>query len=95
MVISVPPNILLQITRLVDPLPIDPGQLGRQAETIAALIAQRDYVLQQAAEDRERWKYERETWDRTAEALLSQKSRSPKIEVRSTLHATFICYNYL
>lgn len=66
----------------MDPLPIDPAQLARQAETIAALVAQRDYVLRQAAEDRERWKYERETWDRTAEALLAQKASVPtKVEV--------------
>ncbi|KAF5321070.1 hypothetical protein D9619_000134 [Psilocybe cf. subviscida] len=73
------------ITRLVDPLPIDPAQLSRQAETIAALIAQRDYVLRQAADDRERWKYERETWDRTAEALLTQKASAPtKVEETNT-----------
>lgn len=67
--------------RLTDPLPVDPTQLERQANTIAELRTQRDFIARQAEEERERWRSERESWDRTAEALISQRNRPEKSEV--------------
>ncbi|KAF8967486.1 hypothetical protein BDZ97DRAFT_2073535 [Flammula alnicola] len=67
------------VLRLTDQLPIDPAQLDRQADVIASLTAQRDFIVRQSEEERERWRSERETWERTAEALLSQKAK-PKSE---------------
>lgn len=60
---------------------MDPTQLHRQAETIANLTAQRDYIVREMEEERERWRAEREVWDRTAEALLSQRTKPQKSEV--------------
>lgn len=67
--------------RLTDPLPVDPTQLERQANTIVELRTQRDFIARQAEEERERWRSERESWDRTAEALISQRNRPEKSEV--------------
>ena len=67
--------------QLTDPLPVDPTQLERQANTIAELRVQRDFIARQAQEERERWHSERENWDRTAEALISQRNRPEKSEV--------------
>lgn len=77
---------VIQVLQLTDPLPVDPTQLERQANTIAELRIQRDFIARQAEEERERWRSERESWDRTAEALISQRSRPEKSEVPFLLH---------
>ena len=51
----------------------DPAQLASQAETISELSVHRDLLLKQQSEDRARWSAERETWARTAEALLIKR----------------------
>lgn len=63
-------------------VPIDPAQLERQAQTISDLTTQRDFLIRQAAEDRERWQSERESWERSAEALLLVRNKPSKPEVR-------------
>ena len=73
---------LCQVLRLTDPLPVDPTQLERQADVISVLTAQRDFLVRQAEEDRDRWASEREGWDRMAEALLSHRNRSGKFPMR-------------
>jgi len=37
---------------------------------------QRDNMIQSLEEERQRWEVERESWDRMAEALLSQRVRA-------------------
>ena len=76
--------------RLTDPLPVDPTQLERQANTIAELRTQRDFIARQAQEERERWHSERENWDRTAEALISQRNRLEKSEVFLRFFVLFV-----
>ena len=73
---------LCQVLRLTDPLPVDATQLERQADVISVLTAQRDFLVHQAEEDRDRWRSEREGWDRMAEALLSHRSKSGKLAMR-------------
>ncbi|KAF8178021.1 hypothetical protein BJ912DRAFT_826972, partial [Pholiota molesta] len=63
------------VLRLTATLPMDTTQLHRQAETIANLTTQRDYIVREMEEERERWRAEREVWDRTAEALLAQRTK--------------------
>ncbi|EPQ58874.1 hypothetical protein GLOTRDRAFT_135891 [Gloeophyllum trabeum ATCC 11539] len=65
-------TIVLRLTSMTYP---DSSQLVRQAETIAHLTRQRDFLLRQAEEERIRWEAEREGWDRMAEALISNRSR--------------------
>ncbi|GJJ11417.1 hypothetical protein Clacol_005650 [Clathrus columnatus] len=47
-----------------------PSQLHAQAETIANLIQQREFLIQRSADERELWDAERESWARAAQALL-------------------------
>lgn len=79
--------------RLTDPLPIDPVQLARQADTISSLTTQRDYIMREIEEERERWCVERDVWERTAEALLSQRVKPQKSEVRIVLYVCEIWIN--
>ncbi|KAF8805994.1 hypothetical protein BYT27DRAFT_7025856, partial [Phlegmacium glaucopus] len=68
-------ELVNMVLRLTDPLPVDSTQLERQADAISVLTLQRDFLVRQAEEDRERWRSEREGWDRMAEALLSHRNR--------------------
>lgn len=54
---------------------LDPSQLLRQADTIADLVQQREYLTRQVEEERSRWESEKEGWDRMSEALLVRQSR--------------------
>lgn len=49
-------------------------QLLRQADVIAGLKEQRDFLIREADRERERWTAEREGWDRQAEALIAQRA---------------------
>ncbi|PPQ65747.1 hypothetical protein CVT24_011780 [Panaeolus cyanescens] len=71
-------ELLQMVSRLTETLPIDPAQLERQAETIGQLILQRDLIVKQAEEERARWQAERESWERTAEALILQRAKVSK-----------------
>ena len=44
-----------------------------QASTISSLLTQRDLLLREREEERERWESERQGWDRIAEALIRTK----------------------
>jgi hypothetical protein len=55
---------------------LDSTQLVRQAETIAGLATQRDFLVAQAEEERERWESEKDGWARMAEALIAQRNRT-------------------
>ena len=78
-----------QILQLTDPLPVDSTQLERQADAISVLTSQRDFLVRQAEEDRDRWCSEREGWDRMAEALLSHRSRTGNSATRED-----VCFSY-
>ncbi|KAI0650362.1 hypothetical protein C8Q79DRAFT_894510, partial [Trametes meyenii] len=52
-----------------------PAQLASQADIIADLAFQRDMLLRDRVDERQRWQSERESWKRTAEAL-SMKTRA-------------------
>lgn len=75
-----------QVLRLTASSLIDPTQLLSQAATIAGLTSQRNFVIRQAEEERDRWQSERDGWERTAEALVAQRSKpgssAAKDEVR-------------
>ncbi|KAF9498934.1 hypothetical protein BDN71DRAFT_1442923 [Pleurotus eryngii] len=53
---------------------MEPTQLINQAETISALIAQRDKLIEEAEYSMARLESEREEWLRTAEALVAANS---------------------
>ncbi|KDQ63985.1 hypothetical protein JAAARDRAFT_214613 [Jaapia argillacea MUCL 33604] len=53
--------------------PPSPSQLLRQAQTISQLTHQRNLLLTQAEEERERWAAERLGWQRMAEALIAAR----------------------
>ncbi|KAJ6588473.1 hypothetical protein B0H19DRAFT_1099574 [Mycena capillaripes] len=65
------------VLRLTNPnLPsLDPSQLVRQADTIADLVHQREYLTRRLEEERSRWQSEKDGWDRMSEALLVRQSR--------------------
>ena len=67
-----------QVLHLTDPLSLKATQLERQADAISVLTLQRDFLVRQAEEDHNRWRSEREGWDRMAEALLSLRNKSGK-----------------
>lgn len=50
------------------------SQLASQAETIASLTTQRDILIHQHAEACANWQVERDGWERSAEALIAQKT---------------------
>ncbi|KAF8885825.1 hypothetical protein BD779DRAFT_659966 [Infundibulicybe gibba] len=56
--------------------PSDSAQLAIQADTISRLLAQRDFLIRGAEEERARWEAEREGWHRTAEALIAARGGS-------------------
>ena len=85
-------RILCQVLRLTDPLPVDPTQLERQADLISVLTAQCDFLVRQAEDDRDRWRSEREGWDRMAEALLSHRSKSGRSAMREDVCFSSLSY---
>lgn len=64
-----------QVLRLTESTLLDPSQLIHQAVVISALVAQRDFLVRQAEEERERWTSEKDGWSRMAEALISQRNK--------------------
>lgn len=67
----------------------------RQAEIISSLSEQRDFLIQQAEEQRSRWESERDGWDRMAEALIAQRNKggtsAAKDEVSLSTFIVFTC----
>ncbi|CAL1699948.1 unnamed protein product [Somion occarium] len=51
----------------------DPMQLAVQADIIAGLTQQRNFLLEEKAEEQQRWEAEREGWERMAEALIGKR----------------------
>ncbi|KAI0775861.1 hypothetical protein BD413DRAFT_469528, partial [Trametes elegans] len=49
-----------------------PAQLASQADTIASLTNQRNMLLHQSADERQRWQAERDSWDRIADVLTAK-----------------------
>jgi hypothetical protein len=64
-----------KVLRLTSSILPDPRQLQRQAETIAGLIEQRNYLIQQAEEQKSRWEAEKDGWARMAEALIARRNK--------------------
>ena len=52
------------------------AQLVEQAQAIAHLARQREFLLQRSIQDRARWNAEREAWDTIAHTLLIQRYAS-------------------
>ncbi|KAJ4472288.1 hypothetical protein J3R30DRAFT_3524253 [Lentinula aciculospora] len=50
------------------------AQIASQGAIIVDLSIQRDYLIQQAEEDRARWESERDGWERASEALIAQRN---------------------
>lgn len=50
------------------------SQLASQAETIASLTTQRDILIHQHASACSNWQVERDGWERSAEALIAQRT---------------------
>ncbi|KAJ7164969.1 hypothetical protein C8R46DRAFT_1097735 [Mycena filopes] len=67
-------DMVLRLTNPEQPL-LDPTQLLRQADTIAGLIQQREYLACRVEEEKSRWESEKEGWDRMSEALLIHRHR--------------------
>ena len=59
-----------QITQLVEEARIYRIQLASQAETIANLHGQQDFLVSRSHDDKERWQVERDSFERTIEALV-------------------------
>ncbi|KAJ7578695.1 hypothetical protein C8J56DRAFT_354559 [Mycena floridula] len=76
-------NMVLRLTKRksqsfsqkIERQPVSQTQLMEQAQVIASLTAEREFLSQQAANDRALWLSEREGWDRMAEALIAQRNR--------------------
>ncbi|KAK0467560.1 hypothetical protein IW261DRAFT_1519432 [Armillaria novae-zelandiae] len=63
------------VLRLLDARQWDPAQLAEQASTISELMQERDLTLELFSEERARWTAEKEGWERSAEALISQRTK--------------------
>ncbi|KAF7432653.1 hypothetical protein PC9H_004595 [Pleurotus ostreatus] len=61
-------------------VPVEPTQLINQAETISALVAQRDKLIEEAEYNMAKLESEREEWLRTAEALVTANSGNGRIK---------------
>ncbi|KAH9482145.1 hypothetical protein JR316_0004240 [Psilocybe cubensis] len=86
-------ELLDMVLSLMTSVPVDPAQLERQAETISSLTAQRDFLVRQAVVDRERWQSERESWERSAEALLLVRNRPSKPEDAERMRMSYEAEN--
>lgn len=53
-------------------------QLQKQAEIIRDLLVQRDYLINQILQERDRWQAERDGWDRTSEALVARHAKKDR-----------------
>lgn len=79
-----------QVLRLTDDATRpDPSQLVVQAETISRLSEQRDFLIEQAEDQRSRWQSERDGWERMAEALIAQKFKPGNTTIKTVVS---ICY---
>ncbi|KAG5639989.1 hypothetical protein DXG03_001932, partial [Asterophora parasitica] len=72
-------SILNQVRRLTESALLDPSQLVHQAEMISGLSSQRDFLVRQAEEERERWASQRDGWERMAEALIAQRHKTTNL----------------
>ncbi|KAH7879544.1 uncharacterized protein C8R40DRAFT_1234017 [Lentinula edodes] len=62
------------VLRLTESSRPSSAQIASQAAIILDLSTQRDYLIQQAEEERARWESEREGWERASEALIAQRN---------------------
>ncbi|GLB34305.1 hypothetical protein LshimejAT787_0111890 [Lyophyllum shimeji] len=69
-------ELISMVHRLTSSPLIDPSQLIHQAEVISGLTSQRDFLIRQAEEERERWLSEKDGWTRMAEALIAQRNKT-------------------
>ncbi|KAK0489796.1 hypothetical protein EDD18DRAFT_1188406 [Armillaria luteobubalina] len=63
------------VLSLLDAQQWDQTQLLEQASTISGLMQERDLTLELFSEERARWTAEKEGWERSAEALISQRTK--------------------
>ncbi|THV01979.1 hypothetical protein K435DRAFT_654282 [Dendrothele bispora CBS 962.96] len=68
-------ELVHMILRLTEPSRPNAAQLVQQATIISELTTQRDFLIQKADEERARWHSEKDSWERSAEALISQRHR--------------------
>ncbi|KAF7984733.1 hypothetical protein HWV62_11670 [Athelia sp. TMB] len=64
----------MQVLALTSRSDASSAQLLHQAELIANLTEQRDFLIREANAQKERWKAERAGWEREAEALITQRA---------------------
>lgn len=71
-------------------------QLQKQADLIRDLRVQRDYLISQILQERERWQAARDGWDRTSEALIARYSRKANGSAKDEVHLTalYVCSAY-
>ncbi|KAJ4473521.1 hypothetical protein C8R41DRAFT_775748 [Lentinula lateritia] len=62
------------VLRLTESSRPSSAQIASQAAIILDLSTQRDYLIQQAEEERARWESERDGWERASEALIAQRN---------------------
>uniref|UniRef100_A0A0W0FXL6 Uncharacterized protein n=1 Tax=Moniliophthora roreri TaxID=221103 RepID=A0A0W0FXL6_MONRR len=67
-------ELLDMVTRLIEAPRPNISQLEQQANAISELIAQRDFLAQQIADERTRMDSERDGFERAAEALIRQRN---------------------
>ncbi len=65
-------DMVLRLTSTGIPLK---SQVMEQASTIANLSLQREFILERTEEEKGRWDAERESWSRTAEAVVTQANK--------------------
>ncbi|KAK0218910.1 hypothetical protein IW262DRAFT_1388056 [Armillaria fumosa] len=63
------------VLSLLDARQWDPAHLLEQASTISELMQEQELVLKLFSEERERWTAEKEGWERSAEVLISQRTK--------------------
>ncbi|KAA1466619.1 hypothetical protein DENSPDRAFT_926000 [Dentipellis sp. KUC8613] len=68
-------ELVVMVLRLTSSSVPDTAQILAQAETIADLTQQRDFLCRTFDEERARWEVEKQSFDRTAEALIGKRSR--------------------
>ncbi|TFY71973.1 hypothetical protein EVG20_g1012 [Dentipellis fragilis] len=68
-------ELVVMVLRLTSSSIPDTAQIMAQAETIADLTQQRDFLCRTFEEERARWEVEKQSFDRTAEALIGKRSR--------------------
>ncbi|PBK60827.1 hypothetical protein ARMSODRAFT_897550 [Armillaria solidipes] len=83
------------VLSLLDARQWDPTQLLEQAATISGLMQERELLLQLFSEERARWEAEKEGWERSAEALISQRTKENPDAFKTEVSCSWIRTGYI